>query len=72
VVYFYSALDTTLTEIQELAGHKAIQRSVRYAHLSPAHELAAVERIAKPALQTALVLLKGQTATKIAARSLTV
>jgi len=40
----------TLKEIQELAGHKTIQMSVRYAHLNPAHKLAAVERIAKPAI----------------------
>src|ERR1035438_9944076 len=37
-------------KIQELAGHKTIQMSVRYAHLNPAHKLAAVERIAKPAI----------------------
>lgn len=40
----------TLKEIQELAGHKTIQMSARYAHLNPAHKLAAVERIAKPAI----------------------
>ncbi len=40
---------TTRKEIRELAGHKAIQMSARYAHLNPAHKLAAVERIAKPA-----------------------
>jgi site-specific recombinase XerD len=38
----------TLKEIQELAGHKTIQMSARYAHLNPAHKLAAVERIATP------------------------
>jgi hypothetical protein len=38
----------TLKEIQELAGHKTIQMSGRYAHLYPAHELAAFKRIAKP------------------------
>jgi site-specific recombinase XerD len=41
--------NASLKEIQELAGHKTIQMSARYAHLSPAHKLAAVERIAKPA-----------------------
>jgi integrase len=43
----------TLKEIQELAGHKTIQMSARYAHLNPAHKLAAVERIAKPGPSTA-------------------
>jgi len=27
-------------------GHKAIQMTMRYAHLAPAHKLAAVERLA--------------------------
>lgn len=38
--------------IQELIGHKTIQMSARYAHLSPTHKLAAVERIAKPVAAT--------------------
>ena len=38
----------TLKEIQELAGHKTIQMSARYAHLNPAYKLVAVERIANP------------------------
>jgi integrase len=35
----------SIKEIQELAGHKTISMSARYAHLAPAHKLAAVERI---------------------------
>ena len=33
-------------EIQEAAGHRTIAMSARYAHLSPAHRLSVVERIA--------------------------
>jgi site-specific recombinase XerD len=33
-------------EIQEAAGHKTISMSARYSHLSPAHRLSVVERIA--------------------------
>jgi hypothetical protein len=32
--------------IAELMGHKRIQMTMRYAHLAPAHNLAAVERLA--------------------------
>jgi integrase len=35
----------TIKEIQELAGHKTITMSARYAHLSPEHKLSVVERI---------------------------
>jgi integrase len=35
-----------LRTIQELMGHKTISMTVRYAHLAPAHQLAAVERLA--------------------------
>ena len=35
-----------LRTVQELMGHKGIGMTVRYAHLSPAHTLAAVERLA--------------------------
>jgi site-specific recombinase XerD len=58
----------TLKEIQELAGHKTIQMSARYAHLNPAHKLVAVERIAKPATKSPRGLMKGRTATKTATR----
>jgi site-specific recombinase XerD len=33
--------------VQELAGHKDIKMTVRYAHLAPAHKLAAVDRLAE-------------------------
>ena len=36
----------TIKEIQEAAGHKTITTSARYSHLSPAHRLSVVERIA--------------------------
>jgi integrase len=32
--------------IQKLMGHKDIQMTLRYAHLSPSHERAAAERLA--------------------------
>ena len=36
-----------LRTVQELAGHKDIKMTVRYAHLAPAHKLAAVDKLAK-------------------------
>jgi integrase len=36
----------SIKEIQEAAGHKPITVSARYSHLSPAHRLSVVERIA--------------------------
>jgi len=36
----------SIKEIQEAAGHKSIIMSARYSHLSPAHRLSVVERIA--------------------------
>jgi site-specific recombinase XerD len=36
-----------LRTVQELAGHKDIKMTVRYAHLAPAHKLAAVDRLAE-------------------------
>ena len=51
----------TIKEIQELAGHKTITMSARYAHLSPDHKLSVLDRItARP--------LKTSTATKTATR----
>lgn len=35
-----------LRTVAELMGHKTIQMTMRYAHLAPAHKLAAVERLA--------------------------
>jgi len=34
-----------LRTVQELAGHKDIKMTMRYAHLAPAHKLAAVDRL---------------------------
>ena len=34
-----------LRTVAELMGHKTIQMTMRYAHLAPAHKLAAVERL---------------------------
>lgn len=34
-----------LRTVQELMGHKSIQMTVRYAHLAPHHQLAAVQRL---------------------------
>jgi hypothetical protein len=31
--------------VQELLGHKCIAMTVRYAHLAPTHQLAAVEKL---------------------------
>jgi site-specific recombinase XerD len=36
-----------LRTVQELMGHKSIQMTVRYSHLTPKHTLAAVERLAE-------------------------
>jgi integrase len=41
----------SIKEIQEAAGHKTITMSARYSHLSPAHKLSVVERIAGTALK---------------------
>jgi integrase len=37
-----------LRTVMELAGHKSMAMTIRYAHLAPAHNAAAIERIAKP------------------------
>jgi|HubBroStandDraft_1064217.scaffolds.fasta_scaffold32166_2 integrase len=41
----------SIKEIQEAAGHKTITMSARYSHLSPAHRLSVVERIAGTAIK---------------------
>ena len=42
-----------LRTVQELMGHKTIQMTCRYAHLAPAHQLAAVERLLSYTASTA-------------------
>jgi site-specific recombinase XerD len=37
--------DVNLRTVQQLMGHKTLQMTVRYAHLAPDHQLAAVERL---------------------------
>lgn len=41
----------SIKEIQELAGHKTITMSARYAHLSPDHKLAVIDRISARAAE---------------------
>ena len=36
-----------LRTVQELARHKDIKMTMRYAHLAPAHKIAAVDRLVK-------------------------
>src|ERR1035437_5014940 len=60
----------TIKEIQELAGHKTITVSARYAHLSPDHKLSVLDRITAEAAKTA-TRPAGKTATKPQARTAT-
>jgi integrase len=53
----------TIKEIQELAGHKTITMSARYAHLSPDHKLSVLDRITATATEQ-----PPKTATRPAAR----
>jgi hypothetical protein len=39
-----------LRTVAELMGHKTIQMTMRYAHLAPAHTLAAVEKLVSTGL----------------------
>jgi|ERR1035437_2748238 hypothetical protein len=60
--YFCSWLamaGATIKEIQELAGHKTITMSARYAQLSPDHKLSVIDRIASTATRP-----KARTATE--------
>lgn len=62
----------SIKEIQELAGHKTITMSARYAHLSPDHKLSVIERIAATTSQLPTdprkVLQRRPTAIKTAIR----
>ncbi len=42
-----------LRTVQELMGHKTLQMTLRYSHLSPAHQLDAVQRLNRVATDTA-------------------
>src|ERR1019366_8423347 len=58
-----------LRTVQELMGHKSIQMTVRYAHLAPTYQLAAVARLADVSQATqsgslAEPVVKGATDTK--------
>jgi site-specific recombinase XerD len=53
-----------LRTVQELAGHKDIKMTVRYAHLAPAHKLAAVDRLAEYRREQEMA--KHQEATRLA------
>jgi integrase len=50
----------TIKEIQELAGHKTITMSARYAHLSPDHKLSVIDRIAATATRKGRATRGGQ------------
>jgi len=41
-----------LRTVQELMGHKTITMTLRYSHLSPAHQLEAVQGLNRPATGT--------------------
>ena len=41
-----------LRTVQELMGHKTITMTVRYAHLAPAHQREAIERLAQKRTDT--------------------
>jgi len=38
--------------VQELMGHKSITMTMRYAHLAPGHQQAAVEKLIAPSATT--------------------
>ena len=52
-----------LRTVQELMGHKDIKMTLRYAHLSPSHTMAAVQRLnASPTAITTAIGLDEATA----------
>jgi hypothetical protein len=50
-----------LRTVQELMGHKTIQMTVRYAHLAPKHQLAAVRGYATGGTRAVLSATKTDT-----------
>jgi hypothetical protein len=48
----YCSVTVDLSTVRELMGHKTTTMTQRYAHLSPAHKLNAVERLARRATGT--------------------
>jgi hypothetical protein len=48
-LYWLAMAGASIKEIQEAAGHKTITMAAWYSHLSPAHKLSVVERIARAA-----------------------
>ncbi len=58
----------TIKEIQELAGHKTITMSARYAHLSPDHKLSVLDRITAIATENANSQRQNSHQTKTATR----
>jgi site-specific recombinase XerD len=61
-----------LRTVQELAGHKDIKMTVRYAHLAPAHKLAAVDRLAEYRKEQETPLSRKETSLVTASRMLAV
>jgi hypothetical protein len=55
-----------LRTVQELAGHKTIAMTVRYAHLAPEHNQAAIERLDPVEIKTRK---RSQSGARRAARS---
>jgi len=53
-----------LRTVQELAGHKTIQMTMRYAHLAPSHLATAVEKLCERTATTAATDARDTVATE--------
>jgi hypothetical protein len=53
-----------LRTVQELAGHKTISMTVRYAHLAPEHNQAAIEKLDRKPAKTDAPLGRQRTRSK--------